>query len=347
MTVPWGPAVATGVGSMPGENALEAARIVAGELPDFVHVVELPARGPGADMVGRTGALLAGVEVGFGLETTPDGWRFAGAVGRQTRRAASFLNEDLDALEETTQRYGGPVKAQVVGPWTMAAAIELRSGERALSDPGAVTEIADALAAALIEHVADLRRRVPEASAIVVQVDEPGLPAVLDGRVGTASGLSRYAAVDPQEMGRVLSRVLGAVPDAITGVHCCAAGPPVPLLREAGAAFVSLDLIDVDDQTDQALGLLLEAGEGLIAGTVPSTGSGRVSDTAASAAIRGLLDRLGLNDPQTLARIAVSPTCGLAGASPSWARTALEACTAVGRVLRQDEDEEGPDARRG
>lgn len=345
--MPWGPATATGVGSMPGESALEAARIVAGELPEFLHVVELPERGPGADLVGRTGALLAGIDSGLGLETTPDGWRFAGASGRQMRRAASFMNEDLDALEETAQRYDGPVKAQVVGPWTMAAAIELRSGERALADPGAVAEIADALAAAVIEHVADLRGRVPGASAFVVQVDEPGLPAVLDGRIDTASGLSRYAPVDPQTAGRVLARVLGGVPGAVVGVHCCAAGPPIGLLRQAGASFLSVDLTLVDRATDEALGQLLEAGDGLIAGTVPSTGSGRLSDTAASAAVRSLLDRLGLNDPATIGRIAVSPTCGLSGASPSWARTALAACTAVGRVLRQDEDEEGPHGDRG
>lgn len=344
MTLPWGPAVATGVGSMPGQDVLEAARIIAGELPDLLHVAELPARGPGADMIGRTGALLAAVEVGLGLETTPDGWRFAGAAGRQMRRAASYLNEDLDALEETAQRYNGPVKAQVVGPWTMAAAVELRSGERALGDPGAVQDIADALAAALVDHVADLRRRIPGAAAIVIQVDEPGLPAVLDGRIGTASGLSRYAAVDPQEAGRILGRVLLGAPEACVGVHCCAPQPPVALLREAGAAFVSLDLIGVGDAIDQELGQLLEAGEGLIAGTVPSIGAGRLSDTAASAPIRGLLDRLGLNDPRTLAGVAVSPTCGLAGASPSWARTALAGCTAAGRVLRQDEGEEGPDA---
>ena len=346
MTLPWVPAVATGVGSMPGESPLEAARIVAGELPDFLHVVELPARGPGADMVGRTGALLARVDAGLGLETTSDGWRFAGSIGRQMRRASSFLNQDLDALEETSQRYTGPVKVQVVGPWTMAASVELRSGERALADLGAADDIADALAAGLIDHVEELRRRVPGASSIVVQVDEPALPAVLEGRIGTASGLSSYAAVDPQVAGRVLRRVLDGSTGACVGVHCCAAQPPIALLREAGADFLSLDLTRIDDGTDQALGHLLEAGEGLIAGTVPSTGTGRLSDTAASAPIRGLLDRLGLNDPRTLQRIAVSPTCGLAAASPAWARTALAACTAVGRVLRQDEDEHGDDEAR-
>ena len=50
-----------------------AARIVAGELPDFPYLPELPARGPGADLAGRTAALLIDMPV----ETTPGGWRIA------------------------------------------------------------------------------------------------------------------------------------------------------------------------------------------------------------------------------------------------------------------------------
>jgi len=87
---------------MPGSSAHEAMRIVAGELPDFVHVVELPARGPGSDLVGRTAGILASVDSGFGLETTPLGWRISRSIGRDMRRAQSWLNEDLDALEDGT-----------------------------------------------------------------------------------------------------------------------------------------------------------------------------------------------------------------------------------------------------
>lgn len=340
MSIPWGPAAATGVGSMPGTSSREAARIVAGELPGLLHVIELPARGPGADMVGRTGSLLASVDSGLGMETTPGGWRFSGTSGRQMRRASSFLDEDLDALEETAQDYAGPVKAQIAGPWTMAAAVELRSGERALSDPGAVMEIASALAVVVEWQVADLRRRVPHASAIVIQVDEPGLPAVLDGRIGTASGLSRYSAVDPQTVGRVLADVVSASAGATIGVHCCAGHPPIDLVREAGAGFLSVEVLAPVAAEDEAIGRLLESGVGLIAGAVPATGSGRISDTMASSPVRNLLDRLGLNSPRTLASIAVSPTCGLAGATPAWARTALAACVDVGRVLRQDDTQE-------
>ena len=345
MTVPWGAAEATGVGSMPGASAIEAARIVAGELPGFLHVVELPARGPGADMIGRTGGLLAAVSTGMSMETTPDGWRFATGIGRQMRRAASFLGEDLDALEETAQQYRGPVKCQVAGPWTLGAAVELPTGERALRDPGAVWDIAQALGEAVTDHVSDLRRRVPGASSIVVQVDEPALPAVLAGRIGTASGLSSYRAVDPQDAERAMSHVLEAArrAGAVVGVHCCAADVPFALLRASGADFVSVDVTLLDAAADEGLGAAWEAGLGILAGTVPSTGVGRLTDTAASAPLRDTMSRLGLESEARLAQVAVTPVCGLAGASPAWSRTALAACRAVGRVLRHDEQPEVDD----
>src|ERR1700678_1637273 len=60
---PWVPGTATGIGSMPGENPMEAARTVADELPDLPYLAELPDRGPGADVIGRTAALLVDIPV--------------------------------------------------------------------------------------------------------------------------------------------------------------------------------------------------------------------------------------------------------------------------------------------
>lgn len=339
MTSPWAASPAacgTGVGSMPGGSAREAARIVAGELPDLLHVVELPARGPGADIIGRTGGLLAAVSRHFALETTPSGWRIAGAAGRPSRRAASFLGEDLDALEDTAQGYEGPVKTQVAGPWTLAASIELRGGERVLHDPSAVADLVQATAHAAAEHAMEVRRRVPGATAILVQVDEPALPTVLDGRVGTASGLSRYRAVDAVDARRGLDEVLSAISAAggSPGVHCCAAHPPVDLMREAGARFVGVDL--ALPVPDDAIGRALEAEVVLLAGSIPTRGSGSLGDAAASAPARDLLHRLGLEGAAP--RVAVTPACGLAAASPTWARTALAAAQSAARVLRDDRD---------
>lgn len=187
----WGTAAATGVGSMPGGDAREAAKTVTGSLEAFPHLPELPARGPGADMLGRTIGLLAELYA----HVEPSGWRLSDRPGRDTRRARSWMGEDLDALEEFTQGFEGPLKVQAVGPWTLATGLELRGGEAVLSDAGACRDLAASLAEGLRGHLAEVRRRVPGAE-VVLQLDEPSLTPVLSGRVRSASGYRTYNAVD-------------------------------------------------------------------------------------------------------------------------------------------------------
>lgn len=127
---------------MPGGDARETAKTVIGSFEDFPYLAELPARGPGSDMIGRTIGLL--VEMYAHLE--PSGWRVSDRPGHDTRRARSWLGEDLDALEEFTQGYEGPLKVQAVGPWTLAAGLELRGGEAVLGDPGACRDLTASLA---------------------------------------------------------------------------------------------------------------------------------------------------------------------------------------------------------
>jgi hypothetical protein len=335
--LPWSSSLGTGIGSLPGTDSRETARLVSGECSDFIHLHELPARGPGADMIGRTGGILSSVSQEFSIETTPRGWRFVPNPGKDTRRAQSFLNEDLDALEDFTQGYAGPLKLQVAGPWTLAAVIELTSGERALKDPSACRDIASALQESLRLQIDQVRRRVPHAR-IVVQVDEPALAQVLEGSIGTASGLSTYSAIDEQVASPILAGIMSAISDAgaCPGIHCCAAQPPINLLAKTGAAFLSLDLLRELDQ-DQ-LGAAWESGLGLLAGTIPAVGQGAMSDTRASAPVRELASRLGLGDAQYLSQVVVTPTCGMAGASPQWVRTAYESVKAAARVLRGDEE---------
>ena len=171
----WDPGTATGLGPFPGVDPLEAARIVFSELaaPALPFLPELPARGVGADPVGRTAGLLADlhVEVGTGV------WRFVPRGGRDEQRAQAALTTDLDALEEAAGGYEGPGKIRIVGPWTLAASIELPRGEKALADEGAVRDIAASLAEGLTRHRADIERRLPALGPLVVQVDEPPAPS--------------------------------------------------------------------------------------------------------------------------------------------------------------------------
>ncbi|MFB6615508.1 methionine synthase [Streptomyces sp. NPDC085524] len=320
-------ASATGVGSLPGGDAREAAKTATGSFEEFPYLPELPARGPGADMIGRSLGLL----VDMYAHVEPSGWRISDRPGRDTRRARSWLGEDLDALEEFTQGYTGKLKVQAVGPWTLAAALELHGGEAMLQDAGACRDLAGSLAEGLREHLADVRKRIPGAD-IVLQVDEPSLTAVLLGRVRSASGYRTYRAVDRQVVEGAL-RDLFAVHDGEVVVHSCAPDVPFGLLRRAGATGVSFDFSLLTEREDDAIGEAVEGGAKLFAGVVPGT-DGPLSDPAGSVmGVRKLWRRLGLA-PGTLAEsVVVTPSCGLAGASPAYARAAQAHCVRAARSL--------------
>ncbi|WP_431953563.1 methionine synthase [Actinacidiphila sp. bgisy167] len=322
---------ATGVGSMPGGDAREAARTATGALEALPFLPELPARGPGADMIGRTLGML--VELYARVE--PSGWRFGDRPGRDTRRAKAWLGEDLDALEEFTQGYEGPLKLQAVGPWTLAASVELKNGEAALSDAGACRDLAASLGEGLRLHLEDVRRRMPGARP-VLQLDEPSLTAVLQGRVRTASGYRTHRAVDRGVVEGALREVMAAVGDVPVIAHSCAPEVPFALLRRAGVAGVSFDFSLLTEGDWDAFGEAAEAGTALLTGVVPGTDA-RLSDPAGSVGgVRALWRRLGLAPGDLGTSVAVTPSCGLAGASPAYARAALVHCAKAARSLVDD-----------
>ncbi|WP_329136929.1 methionine synthase [Streptomyces sp. NBC_01476] len=318
---------ATGVGSLPGTDAREAARVAVEATGDFPFLPELPARGPGADMIGRTLGML--VELYARVE--PSGWRFGDRPGRDTKRARAWLGEDLDALEEFTQGYEGPLKVQAVGPWTLAASVETRNGEAALRDPGAYRDLRGSLAEGIGLHLADLARRVP-AGRLVLQLDEPLLTDVLTGRVRTASGYRTYRSVDRTVVESGLRELIEAAGVPVI-VHSCAADVPFTLLRRAGAAGLSFDFSLLTERDWDAFGEAAEGGTALFAGVVPGLDS-ELSDPAGSVSgVRALWRRLGLAPGALGSSVAVTPACGLAGASPAYARAALVHCAKAARSL--------------
>jgi methionine synthase II (cobalamin-independent) len=330
---PWPAGSATGVGSLPRTDPAEALRTVLGELPDLPFLPELPDRGPGADLLGRGATFLVDLPVQLAVS----GWRFADRPGRDLRRALDMLDRDLDTLEELAEGYRGAFKIQVAGPWTLAAGIELRHGEKTVSDHGAVADLTTSLAEGLAAHVADVRRRVP-GGEVVVQLDEPSLPAVLAARIRTASGLRTLRAVEPSVVSDRLAQVITAAGAPVI-VHSCARDVPLALFRGAGAFGVSVDLSvwDLGSSADlDSLGEHLDTGGALFAGVVPSVDAplpdaGRVAEP-----VRQLGHRLGFPATQLRDQVVLTPACGLAGATEKYARDALARTRDAAKSLADD-----------
>lgn len=322
--MPWDPGTATGLGPFPGADPLEAARIVFSELPDLPFLPELPARGVGADPVGRTAGLLADlhVEVGTGV------WRFVSRGGRDAQRAHVAITTDLDALEEAADGYEGTLKVRIVGPWTLAASIELPRGEKALADPGAVRDIAASLAEGLGRHLADIRKRIPTLSGLVVQVDEPLLAAVIAGELATASGWGRLRSYERAVVEDGLRQVLAAAPEDLAGVWLGAAELDAALLRSAGAGFIGLDGAVLDSVDEDEVGEAIDSGVGLLVACVPLEAS-QSDPRPVTAPVRSLWKRLGFAAGQLPTTVALTPVEGLedvdAGAVPAIAKRTVEA----------------------
>lgn len=278
----------TGIGSVPGTTVADWPSRISDQLPELPHVPELPERGPGADMIGRTLGVLSELNADFGASTTVTGWELSTA-SRDMRRARALLREDLDAVERSWQGHTGLAKQQLAGPYTLAAAVE-RKGRRLLADPGLVRDLVAAWKEMVVVHRSALHRRLD--LGWLIQMDEPSLPAVVRGTVRTVSGMGAYPPV-------VVQLDLGA--DLL---HCCAAGVPLPKARGLGGVLLDLALHPIADDEDLA--------ELSITGTTLGFG---VSPVAGS--VRGVLDffdRTGL-DP---APMLITPPCGMVADYRPW-----------------------------
>lgn len=328
-------ATATGIGSWPGTSAREAAEVVVGELHRLPHLVELPARGVGADLIGRAAAFL----VDIALDTVPRGYRIAQGRRSATRRAISLLDEDLDALEEAWEKAGlrgadRVVKIQAPGPVTLAANLELGGGHRAITDRGAVRDLTASLAEGVAVHRAALARRL--GSPVVVQFDEPSLPAALAGRLTGVSSLNPVHPVDEAVVTALLDECVEVVGGEVA-LHCCEADVPWKILQRSAIGAVSVDIGVLTPADLDGIGEFVESDRTVLLGAVPTVAlDARPSAEQVAASVAAVTDRLGFSRDVLRRRIGVTPGCGLAGATQAWARSAIELAQRAADGLAED-----------
>ena len=191
-----------------------------------------------------------------------------------------------------TDGYAGALKIQAAGPWTLGATLELATGHKVVSDPGAARDLTDSLAEGLRLHVAEVARRVPGATVV---------GAV--GRAGAATrccwaGSRRRRATEPSGRSvrpwcaQALTQVLEVVPAGGRVVHCCDADVPLGLLREAGADAIASICAVLTTADYDALGRGGRRGLSLWLGVLPAL-DGPIDATAARDALVGLWRSLG------------------------------------------------------
>lgn len=315
----------TTIGSLPGTDAAPALRLLLDETPEIVALPELPDRGVGADMIGRT----LGISV-LGADLQPAGWRLLEHGGADQRRARSLLRQDLDMLEEQAQGYEGIVKLSVTGPWTLAACAELPRGEKVLADAGARRELGAAAAEGVRDLLIEMGRRLP-AVTWWLQLDEPMLAMVVDGAVATASGYQRYRAVPVSEAAEALNAFAGLA--ARTAVHWC--GAPLPaVLERLQVDAISVDVARVSPVHLDALSAWLEGDREVWWGAVPTHQPDVIAPVDQD--VRRLLDllrRLGLDPDLVRPRSIITPACGLALWSASPARRVITQARRVAELV--------------
>lgn len=310
---------ATGIGSWPLMSIDEAVR-QSTQLWDLPYLPELPGRGPGGEMIGRALGLME-----IGMERGTRRWCASSTYGSEQRQARAMLRDDLDVLAEVLDGYVGPVKVSLAGPYTLLAFVDLARGEPMVLDPGARRDLVQAHFSAASELVTRLVKLIPGAEP-VLQLDEPGLGAVADGSIRSASGMRQFPALEAEEYGRAF-RDLAALMSQTTGlvVHSCAPAP-WKVLKDAGVKAFAVDA-DSPGEVD-VLAEHIDTGGDLWLGIIP-TAAGASSLTTDQVVTRALawLRPLELGD-RLMGHLKLSPACGLASL------TAAEA-TGVARILHE------------
>ena len=223
---------------------------------------------------------------------------------------------------------------QAPGPITLAAQLELANGHLAITDPGAVRDLTASLAEGVSRHRAEVARRL--STTVVVQFDEPLLTVALAGRLTGVTALNTVHPVDEVRAITLLDECVTAVGGEVL-LHCCSADVPWNLLRRSMISAVSFDVANLVADDLDGLGEYVDSGRSVVLGLIPALAPDRVPavEELAAAGV-SVTDRLGFPRALLRDRIGISPACGLAGATPAWARTAIGLAQRVAEVMADE-----------
>jgi hypothetical protein len=118
------------------------------------------------------------------------------------------------------------------------------------------------------------------------------------------------------------------------------------VITAAGAGAAAFDLGLLRREDEDGLAEAVESGLGLLPGVIAfdgirQRGSGPPDPADAARRISTLWRRIGLPPAAATASVVITPSCGLAGATPAGARQTLAWCAKAARILPELIEEEG------
>jgi hypothetical protein len=312
------PGLATGIGSLPHQDARDATALVLRVHPKLPAVPQLPGLDPREGLIAQWAGALPEVTVARDGSLSIDRERVTDQI---TPAFSASTHAGLFAFLEAAAEPARPprVKIQIIGPLTLGVALEEAGLPKALA-----FQRAGAAVRAWVRALDELMTiRMPH-TPVLLFLDEPAL--VLWRR--DIAPLEREHAVD------LLSASLAAS-SALTGVHVCGDGD-LRLAFEAGPCVLGVPVSDTLIADADVLARHIDA-EGWVAwGAVPTD---RPIGDSADALWRRLasvwceLTRRGCDPVRLRTRGIVTPACGLAGHGRTQSERALRlAADIAGRV---------------
>ena len=166
---------------------------------------------------------------------------------------------------------GGPARHDAHGEGAGAGAhhagrqLELPGGHRAITDLGALRDLAGSLAEGVAAHRAQIARRLD--TPVVVQFDEPLLPAALAGRLTGVTSLNPVHPVDESVATGLLDDCVATV-GADVVLHSCAAELPWKMLQRSTLHAVSVDVQTLTPSDLDGIGEFVDSGRTVLLGVV-------------------------------------------------------------------------------
>ncbi|MEW6308115.1 MAG: hypothetical protein AB1492_03625 [Bacillota bacterium] len=337
------PGTATGIGSLPGADALAALDVVLASFPDLPYWPQLPARSAAESMYLQFSGWWPGMVCREGRSYVD---RAAVTPEAQARLYAAFLGEaggpelaavpatsaaGLYALEDRRPALAQAVaiKGHITGPISLGLTLTDTDLRPLLYDDLLMDMALKGLALSLRWQGAYLRQFNP---SVVLFIDEPYLSTVGSG----------FFAYSRERAVAYLAELAAAVPGVAVGLHCCG-NTDWTVAVEAGIAILSCDAYGFAPQLLTQAPVFdrhLRRGGSIAWGIVPSLEEQAAAEDALALTQRleellAGLEARGVQGDRLRRQSLLTPACGLGGQSPDGAARILGLTAAVAAAFRE------------